>query len=224
MSMATAKSGTNWFVVGVTAAVVVALVAVGALVVWLNNQATAPGPAPAAANINSETGAISFGDGPEQVATYVDFLCPHCASFEAQFGEQLAEAAETGAITLDVHPVAIMDHAAQGTEYSSRAASAMYCVAAEAPDAALDYMQLLFTNQASALSLDNAALADLADQVGAGAAAECIDEGRYVKFAKEKTKLTPPNANGQIGTPTVAINGERVELDQVTTIFADILP
>ena len=43
--MAAAKSNTNWFVIGVSAAVVVVLAVLAFVVVFLNNQATAPGTA-----------------------------------------------------------------------------------------------------------------------------------------------------------------------------------
>ena len=57
MAQAQARK-TNWFAIWVSIAVVVALVLVGALVVWMNNTANAPGPRPESAGINSETGAI----------------------------------------------------------------------------------------------------------------------------------------------------------------------
>ena len=222
--MAQAKTGPNWFAIIIATITVVALVGVGALVVVLNNRATAPGVAPEGAIINSETGAISFGEGPEEIGTYIDFLCPHCADFEAAYGPSLSEAAADGTITLNVFPVAILNAASQGTNFSSRAGGAMYCVAAEAPDSALDFMQLLFENQSSAISLSDADIAALAEQVGAGAAADCIGDQTYTKFVEDKTGNMPTDpATGRAGTPTVTINGERIDLSQVQTRFAEIL-
>ena len=57
--MAAAKSNTNWFVIGVSAAVVVVLAVLAFVVVSLNNQATDPGTAPQSSIVNEETGAIS---------------------------------------------------------------------------------------------------------------------------------------------------------------------
>ncbi len=54
---------------------------------------TAPGAAPKSDIINEETGAISFGDGKDEVDTFVDFMCPICGDFEKQYGEQLQAAA-----------------------------------------------------------------------------------------------------------------------------------
>lgn len=222
--MATAKGGTNWFAIVISSIVVVALVGVGALVIWLNNRAGAPGVAPTGAIINEETGAISFGEGPETIGTYVDFLCPHCATFEQQYGGALADAASDDTITLEVFPVAVMDAQSQGTNFSSRAAGALYCVAESAPEAALDFMQTLFANQASALSMDDAAIAALADQVGGGAASECIADRTYAKFATQMTSNMPANpSTGSRGTPTVTIDGEYTELSDISVRFAEIL-
>src|SRR6218665_3167909 len=145
--MAVAQKNTNWFVIGVSAAVVIVLAALGGLVWFMNNQATGPGTAPQSAIVNETTGAITFGTGDDVVDTYVDFMCPICGQFETQYGEELQTAAANNQITLNIHPVSILDRYSQNTKYSTRAASAMYCVAAEAPDATLDYFNLLFTNQ-----------------------------------------------------------------------------
>ncbi|MBO0980445.1 thioredoxin domain-containing protein [Microbacterium sp. SD291] len=207
--MAAAKSKTNWFAIWVSVVVVVVLVGLGAVVVILNNQATAPGPAPESALINEETGAISFGEGKDEVDTYVDFMCPICGDFEAQYGESLQTAAANGDITLNVHPVSILDRLSQNTKFSTRAAGSMYCVAEEAPDAALDYFNLLFQNQPAENSagLSDDELAALAEQAGAGAAADCIADGTYMSFVGAQTQ-----AHEIQGTPTVEVNGKRLDL------------
>jgi len=207
--MAAAKSNTNWFAIGVSIAVVVVLVAIGGLVVFLNNQATAPGVAPKSDIINEETGAISFGDGEDEVDTFVDFMCPICGDFEKQYGEQLQAAAADGKITLNLHPISILDRYSQNTQFSTRAAASVYCVAEKAPESALDYFNLLFENQPeeNTAGLTDDELAALADQVGAGAAADCIADGTYMDFIGDQTK------NHEIqGTPTIEVNGKRLDL------------
>lgn len=208
--MATAaKSNTNWFAVGISIAVVVVLVALGGLVVFLNNQATAPGVAPESAIINEDNGAISYGTGDTEVDTFVDFMCPACNAFEQQYGAQLQEAAANNEITLNLHPISILDRLSQNTDYSTRAASAAYCVAAEAPDAALDFFNLLFENQPAenTTGLSDDELAALADQAGGGAAADCIAAGIYMDFVGDQT-----NAHEIQGTPTIEIDGERLDM------------
>ena len=207
--MAAAKNNTNWFAIGISIAVVVVLVALGALVVVLNNQASAPGTAPQSAIINEETWAITFGDGEDAVDTYVDFMCPICGNFEKSYGEQLQTAAANGDITLNIHPVSILNRASQNTAYSTRAGSAMYCAAVEAPDAALDFFNALFVNQPeeNSAGLTDDELAAMAEQAGAGAAADCIADGTYMDFVDAQT-----DAHDIQGTPTVEVNGKRLDL------------
>ncbi len=220
--MAHAQSKPNWFAIVISAIVVVVLVVLGVVVVWLNNQATSAGPAPESEIVNSETGAISFGEGEDTVATYIDFMCPACNAFEQSYGEQLRTAAEEDRITLEIHPIAILDHLSQGTDYSSRAAGAMYCVAEEAPETALDYMQTLFANQPAEGSsgLTDEQLAQHAGEVGADAAADCITEGTYKKYGVAQAK-----AHEIRGTPTVDLNGERLDMQNQADFkkFADLL-
>ncbi len=207
--MAAAQGKTNWFAVGISIAVVVVLVGLGVLVVWMNNQATDAGPAPKGDLVNSETGALTYGDGPDTVAVYIDFMCPICNQFEQQYGEQLQQAATDGKITLEYHPIAILDHYSQGAEYSSRSAAAMFCVAENDPDLALDYMNALFTNQPAenTTGLTDEQLSAMADEVGAKNSTECIADGTFKKFGAAQA-----SQNDIKGTPTVEVNGKRLDL------------
>ncbi|WP_091226705.1 thioredoxin domain-containing protein [Microbacterium sp. 3J1] len=218
--MAAAKSNTNWFVIGVSAAVVVVLAVLATVVVLLNNQATAPGVAPKSDIVNQETGAISFGSGEDEIDTYIDFMCPVCGQFEDAYGEQLQTAAANDEITLNIHPVSILNRASTTGEFSSLSGSSMYCVAQEAPDAALDYFNLLFANQpaenSAGLSIEQ--MTALAEQAGAGAAAECIADGTFMQFVDSQTKTHEIG-----GTPTVEVNGTRIENAEIGTEFAKIL-
>ena len=120
---AAAKSNTNWFAIGISIVVVVVLVALGGLVVFLNSQASAPGTAPDSAIVNEETGAITIGEGDTEVDTFVDFMCPICGDFEDAYGGALQDAAAADEITLNLHPVSILDRYSQNTEFSTRAAA-----------------------------------------------------------------------------------------------------
>jgi len=217
---AAAKSNTNWFAIGISVAVVVVLAGLATLVVVLNNQASSPGTAPTSTIVNEETGAISFGEGETQVDTFVDFMCPICGDFEDAYGEQLQAAAADDEITLNLHPITILDRFSQNTEFSTRAAASVYCVAAESPDSTLDYFNLLFENQPAenTAGLSDDELAALAGQVGADSAAECIADGTYKRFVTSQT-----NEHDIQGTPTVEIDGERIENADIGTRFAEIL-
>ncbi|WP_223622178.1 thioredoxin domain-containing protein [Microbacterium sp. EST19A] len=208
--MAAAKSNTNWFAIGVSIAVVVVLVVLGGLVVFLNNQATSPGAAPTSnGTFDADAGSISVGEGEDTVAVFVDFQCPVCKSFEDQYGPALEAAAEDGRITLQYHPIAILDRYSQGTDYSSRSAGAAVCVAESNPDLYLDYAKVLFENQPAENSagLTTEELAGFASQVGADDAVSCINDETYRKFGVAQAK-----ANEIGGTPTIEINGTRLDL------------
>ena len=100
----------------------------------------------------------------------------------------------------------------------------MYCVAEHAPESALDFMQTMFANQSAALSMDDAAIAAVATQVGGGAASDCIADRTYTKFATQMTSNMPANpSTGSRGTPTVTIDGEYTDLNDVSARFAEIL-
>lgn len=205
---AAAQRKTNWFVVGVSIAVVAVLVVLGGVVVWLNAKASDAGPAPENNQVAVD-GALVFGDGEDTVTVYIDFMCPICNTFEQQYGEQLQQAATDGKITLEYRPIAILDRFSQGTNYSSRSAGAVFCVAENAPDSTLEYMQALFTNQPdeNTTGLPDETLVQFAEEAGAGAAATCIEEGTYKKYGEAQAKEKEIQ-----GTPTVEINGKRLDL------------
>ncbi|GAA3940826.1 DsbA family protein [Microbacterium soli] len=221
--MAQAQSKRNWFAIVISIVVVVALIALGAVVVWMNNMATDAGPAPVSSQeFDAESGAITFGEGKDVIDVFVDFQCPICRDFEEQFGAQLMEAAEGDRITLAYHPVAILDRYSQGTDYSSRSAGAAVCVAETHPDAYLDFAQLLFDNQPAENTpgLETSRLADYAAQVGADDAVSCITDETYRKFGAAQAKK-----HEVAGTPTVDINGTRLNMQDSADFqkFVDLI-
>lgn len=217
--MAQAQSKPNWFVIGISAGVVVVLIALGAVVVWMNNRATDAGPAPKGAIINSETGAITFGKGDKVIDTYVDLMCPACNAFEQTFAEQLNTLADQDKITLNVHPVSILDRFSAGTNYSSRAAAAVYCVAQDAPDKAREYLATLYANQPdeNTPGLTDAQLQDYAKQVGAEKAVGCMTEGTFLKFPAAQAK-----AHNIQGSPTIELDGKVVEGQTLQEMFGKV--
>jgi len=216
--MATAGRTTNWFAIWVTAAVIAVVAIVTTIVVVGNTQATSPGTPPDSQIVDADTGAISFGSGQDVVATYLDFMCPACNAFEQTFGESLDELASANKITLDVHPVAILDRLSNGTRFSTRSANAMYCVAEASPDAALPFLQGMFAQQPAEVSdgLSDEQILTIAASAGAADVGECVTEMRFEKFVVAMTKQLPADpATGRTGTPTVAINGEYTPLNEI---------
>lgn len=210
--MAKAAAGkTNWFAIWVSVAVVVVVALVVALVVWMNNAATDPGTPPSGSGINQETGAVVVGSGSQTLDTYIDFMCPICNQFEQTYGDEILDLVNDGTITLNIHPIAILDRYSQGTAFSTRAANAMYCVAEADPDAAVPFMQAMYAKQPeeNSTGLTDDEIIAIAKSVGVESVDTCITDGTYKKFVASMTEKTPvaPGASG-IGTPTVAVNGE----------------
>ncbi|MDQ1129347.1 thioredoxin domain-containing protein [Microbacterium sp. SORGH_AS_0888] len=205
---------TNWFAIWVSVAAVVLVVAIAGGVVWMNNVKagpSAPVVVPSSSGIDTETGAIAVGTGSGTLDTYVDFMCPVCGNFEKTYGPTIQSLVEDGTITLNIHPISILDRLSSGTQYSTRSAAAMYAVAATRPDLSLAYLQVLFANQPQENSsgLTDDQLIAYAQQVGAGDAADAIRSGTYESYVTSITQKTPiqPGQSG-IATPTIAINGE----------------
>ncbi|MER7796477.1 thioredoxin domain-containing protein [Microbacterium sp. NPDC096154] len=212
--MANGKT-TNWAAIWISAGVVVLLVVVGGLVVWMNNQASAPASSPGSAVVDEETGAIAVGEGENVIDEYVDFMCPICGEYNELYGETVHDLVEEGRVTLNLHPISILDRYSQGTEYSTRSAAAAYCVADANPEAVYPFFQELFDNQPEegSTGLSDDELSGFASDAGAPDAAECIASDEYHDYVTQITEETPvqPGAQG-IGTPTVLLNGEFVSL------------
>ena len=123
-----------------------------------------------------------------------------------------------GSITLGIHPISILDGQSNGTQFSTRAANAAYCVAAADPDASLPFLQAMFENQPAEQSngLTNSEILEIASGVGVTGIDSCVNDGTYAGFVAEKTEATPiqPGSSG-IGTPTIAVNGQVIANSQL---------
>lgn len=214
MIMAAQARKTNWFAIWISIGVVIALVAVGVLVVWLNQQQGADSAAPDGSIVEEQTGAIMIGDGPDEVEIWFDFYCPHCQDFEEVYGPRVQELVDDDAITLRLMPVALSGlNAASGTEFSERSGSALYCVADAAPDSVLPFFTELFALKPSGAGLTDEELTALAEDVGAADAADCIADGTYRQFTVDQAQELPTDPqSGGAGTPTLVVNGEYVQI------------
>ncbi len=212
---------TNWFAIWISVAAAVVVGAIIAAIVVFSTASSSSNPVvvPSSAGIDGETGAIAVGDGEGTLDTYVDFMCPICGNFESTYGSTIQSLVEDGSITLNIHPISILDRYSSGTEYSTRAAAAMYAVAEAHPDLALAYLQILFANQPEENSsgLTNDQLIAYADQIGATDVADAINAGTYESFVTSMTDNTPiqPGQSG-ISTPTIAINGDVISNSSLT--------
>ncbi len=227
--------------IGATVGVVALLAAIGGGI-WLSTRPAGPGPANMASDgilltgtAEGEIEAVQTGgvpaegtpiatdpdayDVPARIVTYLDYGCPYCNQFETTNASQIAELVAAGYATLEVHPISILDGQFLGSEYPTRAANAMACIAAEEPSAFLDASTALFASQPAEQTegLTDDGIRELLDSVGAlnDDISACIGDQRYVGWvaaATERATSDPDLANpstGGFGTPTVLVNGVR---------------
>lgn len=227
--------------VGATVGVVALLAAIGGGI-WFATRPAGPGPVNMASdgilftgNADGEVEAVQTGavpaegtpiptdpdayDVPARIVTYIDYGCPYCNQFETTNASQIAELVAAGYATLEVHPISILDGAFLGSEYPTRAANAMACVAVSKPNAFLDASAALFAGQPAEQTegLTDDEIRDILDSAGAldDEISACIGEKRYagwVEAATDRATSDPDLANpstGGFGTPTILVNGVR---------------
>lgn len=180
-----------------------------------------------------ETGAIQPGQSPIatipdssseviSIQVYIDYFSPLGLSFEQANGEQIATWVDSGAATLEVHPLAILDRVSQGTKYSTRAANAAACVANFAPDQYYKFHTALLENQPkeNSAGLTDKQLVQLTLDANVDNTTKirgCIEQQTFrswVADARDRA-LTGPipftDVDAISDTPTVIVNGVRYD-------------
>ena len=158
---------------------------------------------------------------PINLLLYVDVNCVHCADFETQYADQISTWLAAGNVTVEYRNVAFLD-AGSPTNYSSRGANALACVADAAPASYLPFTKAVFAHYPEG-EMKNAQLAQLAKDNGADVA-DCIEKGTFRPFAKFTDQASRVDAIG--GTPSVFIQGKlwdpNAEPDFVSVVNAAI--
>jgi len=191
-------------IVGIVA-VLSAIVAAGT---WLGGGTSTPTDN-SSVEVTAGSGSVIVGDAaaPVKVVIYEDFLCPYCRQLEASTRDFLRENAAKGKVQVEYRPINLL----RDFTYSARALNAWAAVLKNAsPQAALELHDLLFEKQPYEQSSDattDADIAALVEEVGAGseevtAAMKVVDE-EFFAAADQVVQ-----AQGIVGTPTVAINGK----------------
>lgn len=225
----------RWLLQGGIAVAVIAVIAVVGLSISSSVKPAGPGPA----NMASDGIVLGIGmqaqltdalaDGAAIVPTvtapdmidiriYQDYLCPYCKDFDTTNSAQIQKLVESGAATVEVHPIALLTSRSAGTKYSLRATNAAACVANYSPDNFWAMNQAFFAQQPDegTEGLDNTAIKALINSAGAtniSAINKCIDDGTFEKWAQAATdrSLTGPLPDTQVakvtGTPTILVNG-----------------
>lgn len=153
------------------------------------------------------------------IRIYADYFCELCGQFQRANLKQLRPLVEKGAVTVEMHPVALYTSQSAGTRYSLRAANAAACVADFAPDAFWEFNESLFANQPSeggpGLSDDEIKKRARSAGASSGQVSGCIDDGRFKTWvgAASDRALSGPIPNSSVtkmtNAPLVLVNGKR---------------
>ncbi|WP_374929609.1 DsbA family protein [Kytococcus sedentarius] len=229
----------------------IAALVVGALVVlgiWLFGQGDEDEPTDDTSNSSSEAGGDeSEGDdtggehmavpngmeaepagvvtgkagGPELIV-FEDFQCPHCKTFEEMLGDDIKQRAQDGKIQATYFPMTFMDR--DMVDHSERATSAAFCAADQ--DKYVEFKDQVFANQkedGSGWSDDD--LKGYGKEIGLEGDAlstfeQCVQDGTYREYAKATNAAA--NEMGVQSTPTIYLNGQRMELSNEEAFLEEL--
>lgn len=200
----------------IVSASVVALIVVAGAIGFGVYQATRPAAPRSTPSAATASGALPYGkaDAPVTVDLWADFQCPNCQQYEAAVGGQLDQWVDAGRVKVNFHPIAILNDSSSGTKYSTRAAAASGCVADQSTKDLRAFIKLLYGNQPpeGASGLTNKQLVTFAKQAGAdsGTVRSCITDGSFTAWADKATEQS--SKDGVSGTPTVKVNGKKIDL------------
>ena len=212
----------RFFVVG---GIVAAVVVIGVLAWFLamqddSGEATDQQSTPTSQAIDEYAVVVGDAEAPATVTLYEDLQCPACAQLEAAVGDQLSQAIDDGSVKVEYRMISFLDNASTN-EYSSRAMNAALVVLQEAGvDSFREFHDILFARQPAegGAGYTDDELVELA--VEAGAEESAVRPGIEDKvFDQWITNATDQSSkDGVNGTPTVEVDGERVEGDPVQAI------
>lgn len=232
--------GARYAIFGGVSVVVIALV-VGIVMVVVNSvQPAGPGPAnmagdgitigkdfravPAEAQSPSAEPSATTTAATGQtvkITIYLDYLCPICGSFEKTNNDYIKGLVQSGAATVEYHPIAILTNQSLGTKYSQRAANAGACVADHSPNSYFAFNTAMFERQPEegTAGLTDAQLISLVRGLGKVAnmseIRRCITEQTYTPWVVAATQraisgpITGASIKKVAGTPTVLVNGQQ---------------
>lgn len=206
-------------------AVVVLVVALIAVLVYLAVRGDGLEATGSADTLPSGGGLVVNTDAPDeaaQVHVYEDFQCPFCGLLERSAGETLFAAADAGEIELAYTFMSFLDRLSDD-QSSSRAANAALC----ANDAGVfaDWHAAAFAAQPEeGVGYADAVLTGFAEQAGLGGGelddfSTCLTEQTYDDYVTDMQEAA--NQAGVSGTPTVEINGDRLDDAELTRLQQD---
>ena len=161
---------------------------------------------------------VKVGTSGPQVDIFEDFQCPACAALQREIGPGLSELVKSGRTTVVLRPMVFLDQNLQN-DASTRATNAFGCAADQGN--ALEYHSAVFRTQNvnEGAGFTDTQLLTLGEEVGVpnmDVFTECVTSGVYVPWAQAAN--TAALEAGVQSTPTVAVNGSVVNLNEMRSI------
>ncbi|NMA76358.1 MAG: thioredoxin domain-containing protein [Actinomycetales bacterium] len=200
----------------IAAITVVALVLVAGAGLLIYRSMQPAGPVATPEGMSAEQPYLALGaaedSGAPVVEIHLDFMCPHCGTFEEINAEDLATMVEGEEATVHVVPRRFMDAQSTSGDFSSRAANALVSVYADDPANALAFQKLVFANQPTqgTEGLSDEELWGFAEEAGASEQVKAdIDGKTYQPWVRQVADPHGEETGG--GTPYVEIDGTAYE-------------
>jgi protein-disulfide isomerase len=236
------KPGSNrtQLVIWGAAITVMLVVVVVGIVINLRNNSTENdgyGTATRSTAAMDANGTITVGTGSPAASfdVYEDPMCPYCAQFDRQYGQQIAQAVDEGKVAVRYHLLNFLDRASGSGNYSTRATAALMCAATDlgpTPGAWAALHTRLFEEDVqpeenSVSDMTNEQLAQYVVDAGVGAglasdappvtaAVDCINSGEMmpmVTTAFNASSAALDQLVGGVRSPVIAHNGAEVDID-----------
>lgn len=173
---------------------------------------------------------VGAANAPVAIDIYEDFLCPVCGQFEKLYGQELAQALDSGKVAARYHILDFLNSRSASGNYSTRAAAAALCVAGDGDSSAFPKFHAALFDSAnqpkenSGADLTDAQLAELAKTAGAAPSAQtCITSGaKMAEAAAASTageqQLATTLGPDKVGTPTVLKDGKSINVNNTNWI------
>ena len=210
------------------AAVLTLLLAAG-YAVQASRDTTGQATTPPSGVVDSYAVPLGDASAPVTVTVYEDFMCPFCGDFEAASRDVLHKYAADGDVQVHYRVLSFLDRASSGSDYSTRAMSALGVVLdTSGAEVAGKFHDLLYDHQPEegTEGLSDGELVDLAVEAGAdkGDVEGPIEAIKYEQWVENATDAS--SKDGVSSTPTVLVDGEKVEfgtIDELMTGMTDAI-
>lgn len=187
-----------------------------------------------ATNATMDTGVVYGKKAAATVEIYEDYLCPDCAGFATAVDAKLDADVKANLAQVQYHPVAVLDHSAKNTGYSSRAANAALCASDVSVDFFVKYRAVLFGTDKSGAKVQPSNSSGRTDGDFTRYAAElggltdaqkttfrdCVQLMSNLPLIEGLTEKA--SLRGVLSLPVVFVNGSRLDNPDLASLTAAI--